>query len=94
MPYLLVRHRVADYEGWKRDFDDRAGARLEAGSRGGTVFHGTDAPDQVVVLLEWDEAEQADAFARSKDLWRAMGRDGVPDDAEASILEEAGDPAA
>lgn len=93
MPYLLVRHRVADYEEWKRAFDGVDEVRREAGSRGGTVFQGTDDPDEVVVLLEWDGEEQAGEFARSKELWRAMGRDAAPDEAVASVLEEADDPA-
>ena len=31
MPYLMVRHRVADFDQWKAAFDAHQAARAEAG---------------------------------------------------------------
>src|SRR5215208_5266109 len=35
MPYLLVRHRVENYETWKPVFDEHGATRGENGSKGG-----------------------------------------------------------
>ena len=79
MPYLLVRHKVADYEQWKAVFDAHSVTRQANGSRGGQLFRNASDPNELVVLFEWDVLERARQFAQSED-WRAvMQRAGVVD---------------
>ena len=45
MPYLLVRHKVEDYERWKPVFDhDHGATREQSGSKGGPILRNPDDP--------------------------------------------------
>lgn len=77
MPYLLIRHRVRDYEQWKSAFDAHSLTRQANGSRGGQLFHNASDPNELIVLLEWDVLERARQFAQSEELREVMRRSGV-----------------
>jgi hypothetical protein len=44
MAYMLVQHRVADFERWKDVFDDKLDLRQASGELSSQIFH--DAADQ------------------------------------------------
>jgi len=89
MPYLLVRHKVEDYEGWKPVFDHDYGATREQwGSKGGRILRNADDPNELVMLLEWDSLENARKFAHAEELREAMRRAGVADQPDVYFLEE------
>ena len=89
MPYLLVRHKVEDYDRWKPVFDHDHGATRERwGSKGGWILRNTDDPDELVILLEWDSVENARRFADAEELQDAMRRAGVADQPDVYFLEE------
>lgn len=77
MPYLLLSHRVHDYEQWKSVFDAHSLTRQANGSRGGQLFRSDSDPNELVVLLEWDVLEAARQFAQSEDFHELMQRAGV-----------------
>jgi heme-degrading monooxygenase HmoA len=79
MPCLLIRHHVADYDTWKAVFDEHELTRRANGSQGGRLFHSSSDPNEVLLLLEWDDLERARLFADSDDLREAMTRSGVTD---------------
>ncbi len=72
MAYVLIEHRVGDFETFKQVYLDDAGRRARLGSKGGLVFRVADDPSSVVVLLEWDSVEDAREFAGSLELEQAM----------------------
>src|SRR5215207_1926254 len=74
MPYMLVRHKVEDYERWKPGFEEHGATRKESGSKGVRLFRNADDPNETVILLEWDDLENARQFAQSDDLREAMQR--------------------
>ena len=89
MPYLLVRHKVEDYERWKPVFDhDHGATREQWGSKGGWILRNADDPDELVILLEWDSVENARRFAEADELQDAMRRAGVADQPDVYFLEE------
>ena len=89
MPYLLVRHRVEDYERWRPVFDhDHGAARERWGSKGGRLLRNADDPNELVVLLKWDSLDNARRFADADDLREAMQRAGVADQPDVYFLEE------
>jgi heme-degrading monooxygenase HmoA len=89
MPYLLVRHKVEDYEGWKPVFDhDHGATREQWGSKGGRILRNADDPNELVILLEWDSVENARQFAIADELKEAMQRAGVADEPDVYFLEE------
>jgi heme-degrading monooxygenase HmoA len=94
VPAMLIRHTVADYDVWKQVFDEHGPTRRANGSRGGRLFHSVDDPNEVVILLEWDDLERARLFADSDDLRETMTRAGVTDRPDIWFLTEGDRPSA
>lgn len=88
MPYVLIRHKVRDYEKWKTMFDEHGSIRKISGSRGGRLFRNADDPNEVVTLFEWDDMKKARGFAQSEDLRQTMQRAGVSDKPDVYYLDE------
>lgn len=88
MAYILVRHKVADFATWKPVFDGHAATREAQGSKGGRLLRNADDPNELVILFEWDDLEQARQFAQSDDLRQTMQRAGVADRPDVYFLEE------
>lgn len=88
MPYILIEHTVEAYESWKPYFDDHAETRAESGSLGGQLFHIEGDPEQVVILFEWETAEQAHEFVESEDLHERMDAAGVVGEPRIQFLEQ------
>jgi heme-degrading monooxygenase HmoA len=89
MHYLLVRHKVEDYQRWKPVFyHDHGATRKRSGSNGGRILRNVDDPSELVILLEWDSLENARRFANAGDLREAMQRAGVADEPDVYFLEE------
>ena len=93
MPYIIVQQSVEDYDKWKSVFDEGSNNRQALGSKGGFVFRNTENPNQLTVLLEWDNLENAQAFTRSDYLREAMKHAGVMGPPTMSFLDEADKPA-
>lgn len=87
MAYVMIRHKVRDYEAWKAVFDEHGVARKEAGSGGGYLLRNLDDPNELVIFLRWDDLEKARAFVGSQDLKEAMARAGVADHPGIYFLE-------
>ena len=92
MPSLLIRHRIADFLAWKTVFDEHEPARRANGSQGGWLFRDADDPEEILLLLEWDDLERARLFADSDDLREAMTRAGVTDRPDIWFLEDVARP--
>lgn len=88
MSYVLIRHHVNDYATWKPIFDEHGSTRQTKGSQGGHLFRHASDPNEIVVLLEWDDADRARAFAESDDTRDTMQRAGVSGQPEIYYLEE------
>jgi hypothetical protein len=87
MPYLLVRHRVADYAKWKPAFDADAPNREASGSKGGSLFRDAADENNLVMLFEWDDLERARRFTQSEELKKRMEEGGVLDKPDIYLLE-------
>jgi uncharacterized protein (DUF1330 family) len=70
--YVLIEHRVGDFETFRNVYLEDAARRGRLGSRGGRVFRVADDPGNVIVMLEWDSVEHAREFADSLELEQAM----------------------
>ncbi|MFQ5799045.1 MAG: cyclase [Bacteroidota bacterium] len=88
MPYILVRHKVADYAKWKPVFDEHGAARKASGSKGGHLFRSADNPNEVIILLQWDDLGKARQFAQTQDLRQTMERAGVIDQPDVYFVDE------
>ena len=63
--------------------------RKDAGSKGGQVLRIADDPQEVVVILEWENLQNAEAFASSTDLRTAIEKAGVVDQSDVLFLKDA-----
>jgi len=68
MEHVLIIHEVADYDAWKRVFDDAAGIRKAAGERSYQVLRYENEPRRIVHFSAWTSAAAARAFFESPRL--------------------------
>ena len=91
MSYIYVRHSVEDFDQWKVGFDAHKSARQAGGANDEEyVMRNADDPNEVVVMLGWNDLEKARQFTQSPELKEAMQRVGVTGPPEIRFLEAAG----
>lgn len=88
MPYLLIHHKVENFNKWKPKFDEHGEKRRAAGSKNYQIFHSADDANNLVLLFEWDNMENARAFAESDDLKQKMKEAGVIGEPDIYFLNE------
>ena len=87
---LLIRHTIADYAKWRPGFDAHESARRTAGATGVShVYRDVENPNQITVMAEWDNAENARKFASDPSLKAAMEEGGVTSAPEVHFLNRA-----
>ncbi len=69
---VIVRHEVADFDAWKKAFDDHFDARAKAGILGYAVNRAADSLNTVIVYLQAESNDALKAFTSSPDLKQAM----------------------
>ena len=78
MVYINLRLNVADYEKWRLGFDDNESSRRSAGSTGLNQFYrDVENPNNVTLVLEWEEASKAQAFLNDPHTKASMDEAGV-----------------
>jgi heme-degrading monooxygenase HmoA len=88
MPYVLVRHKIADYEKWRKVFDGKDNILQGSGVQGGMLFRNIDKPDEIIVLLRWKTLDTLRDFMASDRLRQAMQKGGVADQPDVYFLDE------
>lgn len=88
MTYMIVKHKIKDYDRWKPAFDKHASVRKAGGSKGGRLFRNTDNPNDITIIWKWDTIENARKFANSPDLEKIMREAGVIGKPEIYFLDE------
>ena len=73
----LVRHRVADFDAWKKVYDGFAPIQTEHGVLGHQVLRSIENPNDVIVTHTFDSPEAAKAFFAMPELKEAMSQAGV-----------------
>jgi hypothetical protein len=63
MTTLRIEHAISDFQVWKTAFDSFAGARAGAGVRSFVIRQPVDDPKYLMLDLEFDSADRAEAFA-------------------------------
>jgi len=75
--YIIVQHRVRDFDAWKPVFDEHGDVRRRHGATGHTLYRNLEDPNDVTVVNEFPTRQQAEAFASDPSLKEAMERGGV-----------------
>jgi hypothetical protein len=73
----IVVHDVADFDRWKKAFDDHAPARASAGVLAHAVNRSVENPNQVVAFLQAENEGKLRAFIEAPELAEAMKAAGV-----------------
>jgi hypothetical protein len=87
MPIIRIEQFVPNFEGWKQAFDRDPADRKSSGVRRYQIFRLDDDPNFVMVDLEFDELNQAEAFLKKMQrIWDGPGK-AVMRDPRARIAE-------
>jgi len=86
--YLVIRHRVKDYEEWKKVFDEHGEVRAEFGLKGGEILRDVGDPEELSIMLECTDVERAKEFTLSKEVRETMKRAGVVGKPDFYFVEE------
>jgi heme-degrading monooxygenase HmoA len=85
----VVRHRVADFDAWKKMYDGFAPIQAEHGVQSHQVLRSIENPNDVIVTHTFDSPKTARAFFAMPELKDAMREGGVDADAvEISYYDE------
>ena len=86
--YMLLRHKVRDFQSWKVGYDSHQLKRAEAGITEKYLLRSADDPNEVVALFEAQDLSQAKAFTESAELREKMQEVGVVDKPDIYFLNE------
>ena len=87
--YILIRHKVKNFEEWEKGYRAHLPKRIEAGLTEKYLLRGAKNPNEVIILFEAQDIKRAKTFSESTDLKEAMQRAGVVDKPDLYFLESA-----
>ncbi len=74
---LMVKHKVKDWDAWKKVFDSHKQARMDAGLTDRVLAHTVGDDHRVTIVFAVADMTKAKAFINSKDLKDKMKEGGV-----------------
>jgi hypothetical protein len=70
MPILQIEHKVPSFDGWKKAFDSDPINRKKSGVRRYRILRPADDPNYVIIDLEFDTLDDAEAALTAlRKLW-------------------------
>ncbi len=87
MVYVLVRHKVEDFDKWKAAYEGAKEFRISKGEKSTQLFRNADDPKELTILNEFENIEKAKAFMSLPELAEKMKEAGVSEKPEISFLE-------
>lgn len=70
MPTVQIEHAIRDFDGWKVAFDRDPVGRAASGVRRYRVYRPVDDARYVIIELDFDEREAAEAFVTTmRGIW-------------------------
>ncbi len=88
MPYLIVKHKVKDFERWLAVFNSHAEAQKDAGFRDVQILRDYQDPNIVFCFFRVVDIVSARAFTQSPDAGDVMEQAGIIGTPEGTWLEE------
>ena len=77
MVYVLAKLKVESYAKWKTAFDQRSATRKESGSKEAHLFRNSDNQNEVMILFEWDNKQNAWKYMESDNLRKYLQNAGA-----------------
>ncbi len=87
MSKMIINHKTDDFTKWKSAFDKMDPVRLRYGSTGATVFRGHSDPNELVVITQWGNPDDARKYSQSPELKEAMRDGGISGDVKVYFVE-------
>ena len=73
---LYIEHAVRDFDAWKRAFESDPVGREQNGVRSYRILRAAEDPNFVVIELEFERTDEAEAFAgKLRELWGRVSDD-------------------
>ncbi len=88
MPYLIVKHKVKDFDQWLAVFESHAEAQKEAGFGEAHILRDYKDPSVVICLFKILDFAKARAFTQAPDVANVMDKAGIIGTPKALWLEE------
>ena len=88
MPYLIVKHKVKDFNQWLAVFESHAEAQKEAGFGGTQILRDYKNPNTVICLFKVLDIVKARAFTQAPDNAGIMEQAGIIGTPKALWLDE------
>lgn len=88
MTAMLLRLKVTDFATWMPAFTGEGAIRRAHGARQERVFRSAMDPNEVFVLLDWDDLERARLYADSDDARVATWQAVVTDSPDIWLLQD------
>ena len=85
---LIVRHRVANFENWKKAFDGMTEIRRAHGWTSTIVYRDASDPNLVTIVNRVKDVDGAKRYGSSPELRTAMQQAGVQGPPEIAFVEE------
>jgi hypothetical protein len=75
MPIVRIEHSVPNFEKWKEAFDSDPADRKGSGVRRYQILRPQDEPNYVMIDLEFDSIDEAEAFLHTmQQIWKGPGK--------------------
>ncbi|MFH1891450.1 MAG: antibiotic biosynthesis monooxygenase [Candidatus Zixiibacteriota bacterium] len=89
MTHVMIRHKVNDFDKWKKTFDEFSSFRKSSGEMSFQVMQHQEDSNNVYLMFEWDNEENARKFFGSAELKERMQKAGVAEAPEINFLNQA-----
>ncbi len=87
MPFILVNHKVKDFNAWKPFFEGDEGEQVKNGIVVNKLFRSVEDPNDVHILFEFSDAVNVQKFFMDPRLKTLMQKAGVLNEPIVHILE-------
>jgi antibiotic biosynthesis monooxygenase (ABM) superfamily enzyme len=85
---MFARHRVDNYDSWKRVYDEMAPVQKKLGVTAASVHRDAQDSKTLTIVHRFKDVKSAMAFANSEELKSAMARAGVSGKPEIWFTED------
>lgn len=75
--HVLIKRRLNDYDAWKQVVSNLDGLRAQYGSRGLTAYRSAADPNEVYLVLEWDDDRPYTAYFDLPQVKEALSKTGT-----------------
>ncbi len=87
MATFIIRHRVKDYDAWKKVYAEHGKVRAQNGFKKSVVYRYVDDPNHMIIVFDVQDIEKAKAFASDPVLAEKMKEAGVIDEPKFFYLD-------